>query len=149
MFILTCWCEHMTSHPVLCPAGQTGHTEVVRVVFHPDQLSFSELLKVFWESHNPTQGAAIIKQFCVLADKHMKWRWNCRCAVFICFSSSTSNSNASYGNPHFIKLSRSSRVSLTASPIFIFFCRTINHRHFSSSRTFATTPLREVFRRAR
>ncbi|GLD73921.1 mitochondrial peptide methionine sulfoxide reductase-like protein [Lates japonicus] len=36
--------------------GKTGHTEVVRVVFHPDQISFSNLLKVFWESHNPTQG---------------------------------------------------------------------------------------------
>ncbi|XP_060907554.1 mitochondrial peptide methionine sulfoxide reductase [Labrus mixtus] len=36
--------------------GQTGHTEVVRVVFHPEKISFANLLKVFWESHNPTQG---------------------------------------------------------------------------------------------
>ncbi|XP_030578231.1 mitochondrial peptide methionine sulfoxide reductase isoform X2 [Archocentrus centrarchus] len=36
--------------------GKTGHTEVVRVVFHPEQISFAGLLKVFWESHNPTQG---------------------------------------------------------------------------------------------
>uniref|UniRef100_A0A3Q0QVY6 Mitochondrial peptide methionine sulfoxide reductase n=1 Tax=Amphilophus citrinellus TaxID=61819 RepID=A0A3Q0QVY6_AMPCI len=36
--------------------GRTGHTEVVRVVFHPEQISFAGLLKVFWESHNPTQG---------------------------------------------------------------------------------------------
>ncbi|KAM4521607.1 mitochondrial peptide methionine sulfoxide reductase isoform 2-T2 [Odontesthes bonariensis] len=36
--------------------GRTGHTEVVRVVFHPEQISFANLLKVFWESHNPTQG---------------------------------------------------------------------------------------------
>ncbi|KAF3703118.1 Mitochondrial peptide methionine sulfoxide reductase [Channa argus] len=35
---------------------RTGHAEVVRVVFHPDQISFASLLKVFWESHNPTQG---------------------------------------------------------------------------------------------
>ncbi|XP_061602481.1 mitochondrial peptide methionine sulfoxide reductase [Cololabis saira] len=36
--------------------GRTGHTEVVRVVFHPERISFAGLLKVFWESHNPTQG---------------------------------------------------------------------------------------------
>ncbi|KAM6991992.1 mitochondrial peptide methionine sulfoxide reductase isoform 1-T1 [Tautogolabrus adspersus] len=36
--------------------GGTGHTEVVRVVFHPEKISFAKLLKVFWESHNPTQG---------------------------------------------------------------------------------------------
>ncbi|XP_041950071.1 peptide methionine sulfoxide reductase MsrA 1 [Alosa sapidissima] len=37
-------------------SGLTGHTEVVRVVFDPQQLSLEKLLKVFWESHNPTQG---------------------------------------------------------------------------------------------
>ncbi|KAM9840598.1 mitochondrial peptide methionine sulfoxide reductase isoform 1-T1 [Aulostomus maculatus] len=37
-------------------SGMTGHTEVVRVVFHPDKIGFSSLLKVFWESHDPTQG---------------------------------------------------------------------------------------------
>uniref|UniRef100_A0A8C7HZB6 Mitochondrial peptide methionine sulfoxide reductase n=1 Tax=Oncorhynchus kisutch TaxID=8019 RepID=A0A8C7HZB6_ONCKI len=36
--------------------GRTGHTEVVRVVWEPEKTSFSKLLKVFWESHNPTQG---------------------------------------------------------------------------------------------
>ncbi|XP_038160080.1 mitochondrial peptide methionine sulfoxide reductase isoform X2 [Cyprinodon tularosa] len=36
--------------------GRTGHTEVVRVVYHPEKISFNNLLKVFWESHNPTQG---------------------------------------------------------------------------------------------
>ncbi|XP_027896579.1 mitochondrial peptide methionine sulfoxide reductase isoform X1 [Xiphophorus couchianus] len=36
--------------------GRTGHTEVVRVVYHPEKISFNSLLKVFWESHNPTQG---------------------------------------------------------------------------------------------
>ncbi|MSR15709.1 MAG: peptide-methionine (S)-S-oxide reductase MsrA [Gammaproteobacteria bacterium] len=37
-------------------SGLTGHNEVVRVVFAPGQIQFSELLKVFWEAHNPTQG---------------------------------------------------------------------------------------------
>lgn len=36
--------------------GLTGHNEVVRVVFDPEKSDFQELLKVFWESHNPTQG---------------------------------------------------------------------------------------------
>ncbi|MET1077556.1 MAG: peptide-methionine (S)-S-oxide reductase MsrA [Pseudomonas sp.] len=37
-------------------SGLTGHTEVVLVVFDPALTSYAALLKVFWESHNPTQG---------------------------------------------------------------------------------------------
>jgi peptide-methionine (S)-S-oxide reductase len=37
-------------------SGRTGHAETVRVVFDPTKVSYSDLLKVFWESHNPTQG---------------------------------------------------------------------------------------------
>jgi peptide-methionine (S)-S-oxide reductase len=37
-------------------SGLTGHTEVVLVVYDPEVISFQALLKVFWESHDPTQG---------------------------------------------------------------------------------------------
>ena len=39
----------------LC-TGMTGHNEVVRVVYDSEKVSYESLLKIFWESHNPTQG---------------------------------------------------------------------------------------------
>jgi peptide-methionine (S)-S-oxide reductase len=47
-----------TPHPTyeeVC-SGLTGHTEVVRVVFDPSVVAYTTLLKLFWESHDPTQG---------------------------------------------------------------------------------------------
>lgn len=43
------------SYEEVC-SGQTGHNEVVQVVFDPQQISFEEVLQIFWENHDPTQG---------------------------------------------------------------------------------------------
>ncbi|MBO0771330.1 MAG: peptide-methionine (S)-S-oxide reductase MsrA [Actinobacteria bacterium] len=37
-------------------SGRTGHAETVRVVFDPARVSYADLLRIFWESHDPTQG---------------------------------------------------------------------------------------------
>jgi peptide-methionine (S)-S-oxide reductase len=37
-------------------SGKTGHAEVVQVVYDPERISYDDLLKVFWEEHDPTQG---------------------------------------------------------------------------------------------
>jgi peptide-methionine (S)-S-oxide reductase len=46
---------HNPSYDEVC-SGNTAHNEVVLIVYDPSQVSTEDLLKVFWESHNPTQG---------------------------------------------------------------------------------------------
>jgi peptide-methionine (S)-S-oxide reductase len=43
------------SYEEVC-SGRTGHTEAVKVVYDPSQISLENLLKTFWEEHNPTEG---------------------------------------------------------------------------------------------
>src|SRR5690606_10759970 len=43
------------SYEEVC-SGYTGHTEVVRVFYDPSRVTYEELLALFWESHDPTQG---------------------------------------------------------------------------------------------
>lgn len=47
--------------------GETGHAEVIQMTFHPEVVSFSELLEVFWKTHDPTtlnrQGADVGTQY--------------------------------------------------------------------------------------
>jgi peptide-methionine (S)-S-oxide reductase len=47
-----------TAHPISeeVASGRTGHAETVRAVFDPSKVSYGALLKLFWESHDPTQG---------------------------------------------------------------------------------------------
>jgi len=43
------------TYKLVC-SGETSHAEVVLVIYDPAKVSYTELLKIFWESHNPTQG---------------------------------------------------------------------------------------------
>ncbi len=52
------YCGGFTPNPTyeeVC-SGRTGHTEAVKIIFDPSSISFSQLLTLFWENHNPTQG---------------------------------------------------------------------------------------------
>jgi peptide-methionine (S)-S-oxide reductase len=46
--------EHPTYNQVC--SGATGHNEVVRVIYNPAVISYQQLLEIFWQAHNPTQG---------------------------------------------------------------------------------------------
>ena len=52
------YCAGLTPNPTyqeVC-SGNTGHTEAVLVIFDPKRIGYRELLKIFWENHDPTQG---------------------------------------------------------------------------------------------
>ena len=52
------YCGGFTPNPTyeeVC-SGMTGHNEVVKVVFWPEKISYEDLLTLFWQNHNPTQG---------------------------------------------------------------------------------------------
>jgi peptide-methionine (S)-S-oxide reductase len=46
---------HNPDYQAVC-SGETGHAEVIQVVYDPEVIGFDALLKIFWESHDPTQG---------------------------------------------------------------------------------------------
>jgi len=48
-------CTPNPTYEEVC-SGMTGHNEMVRVVYDPSLISYQELLKIFWQEHNPTQG---------------------------------------------------------------------------------------------
>jgi peptide-methionine (S)-S-oxide reductase len=48
-------CTPNATYEEVC-SGSTGHTEVVKVIYDPQRVDYADLLKIFWESHDPTQG---------------------------------------------------------------------------------------------
>ncbi|KAK1119045.1 peptide methionine sulfoxide reductase MsrA-like isoform X1 [Acipenser oxyrinchus oxyrinchus] len=71
-------CTPNPNYQEVC-SGMTGHSEVVRVVYDPQAVSYKELLKIFWESHNPTQGPAPCswtEKICSLIENDCEmWKW--------------------------------------------------------------------------
>ena len=53
--VLVVFDPKVVTYEEVCSAG-TGHTEVVRVVYDPKRISYAQLLQIFWENHDPTQG---------------------------------------------------------------------------------------------